>query len=84
MTAASTAARLTLGEVADFLIAWRARVEAGDREIDLADYVVVDSSALAALLELNRLAAPQRLQFINPSDNLRKLAELYGVSDLLF
>ncbi|MEZ5651415.1 MAG: STAS domain-containing protein [Burkholderiaceae bacterium] len=76
--------RLTLAEANAFLDRARESLRAGERTIDLSACRTVDSSALAVLLELNRQAAPQRLTFSNPSDNLRKLADLYGVTDLLF
>lgn len=84
MADAAAPARLTLAEAADFLSAARERVRSGEREIDLSPYDVVDSSALAALIELRRLSAPDAVRFSNPSANLRKLADLYGVSALLF
>ena len=55
-------------------------------EIDLAGCGAFDSSLLAVLLELARHAraagAPCRV--LSPPDNLRKLAALYGVDELLF
>lgn len=76
--------RLTLSEVSAFLGEARERLRAGETGIDLAPYRVVDSSALAALLELRRSAGGGSVRFLNPDGNLRKLAALYGVEGLLF
>ena len=84
MAETAAAGRLTLVEASGFLAAAQARVAAGERDIDLSGYRVVDSSALAVLIELRRLSAPETLRFRDPSANLRKLADLYGVSTLLF
>jgi phospholipid transport system transporter-binding protein len=53
--------------------------------IDFADVGMVDSSAVALLLEWRRLAASlgKRLAFVNLPANLLALANLYGVADLI-
>jgi phospholipid transport system transporter-binding protein len=53
--------------------------------VDLARMTEVDSSAVSLLLEWSRQAARngRRLIFLNPNANLRSLAALYGVSDLV-
>lgn len=53
--------------------------------IDLAGVTEVDSTALSLLFEWRRaaLAAKRRIAFVNLPDNLKSLAALYGVSDLL-
>ncbi len=53
--------------------------------VDLAHMTEVDSSAVSLLLEWSRQAARkgQRLIFLNPPANLRSLAALYGVSNLV-
>ncbi|HWS73781.1 MAG TPA: STAS domain-containing protein [Quisquiliibacterium sp.] len=70
----------------------------GEAAIDLAGCEEFDSSLLALLLELSRLASgrtdpgeagpasmPARpLRVFNPPPNLRKLAALYGVDEMLF
>ena len=55
-------------------------------EIDLAGCGVFDSSLLAVLLELARRtrAAGAAYRVLSPPANLRKLAALYGVDELLF
>jgi phospholipid transport system transporter-binding protein len=54
-------------------------------QVDLAGVTEVDSSAVSLLLEWSRQAARQgrRLTFRNPTANLRSLAALYGVSNLV-
>ena len=54
-------------------------------QVDLARMAEVDSSAVSLLLEWSRRAARkgQRLTLRNPPANLRSLAALYGVSNLL-
>ena len=79
---ASSPPRITLPEVRAFLEAQRARLQAGENRIDLSDYVDVDSSALAALLALRR--EREALEFVGVGDNLRKLAALYDVEEILF
>jgi phospholipid transport system transporter-binding protein len=53
--------------------------------IDLAGVSEVDSAAVSLLLEWRRKAAAQarQLEFVNLPANLKSLAELYGVSELL-
>lgn len=55
-------------------------------EVDLAGCRVADSSLLGVLLELARRAAAAgaAIRFHGPSDNVRKLAALYGIDELLF
>jgi ABC-type transporter Mla MlaB component len=55
-------------------------------ELDLAACMEFDSSVIGLLLELMRRveAAGSRLRLLNPSANLRKLATLYGVQEILF
>jgi phospholipid transport system transporter-binding protein len=58
----------------------------GERvEVDLAGMTEVDSSAVSLLLEWSRRAARlgRQLSFRNPPANLKSLAALYGVSDLV-
>lgn len=80
----ATGNRLTMLEANRFLADAREQLAAGRTEIDLSGYAPVDSSAVAALLALRRDAAPVRPVFLNPPDNLRKLAVLYGVEAMLF
>jgi phospholipid transport system transporter-binding protein len=62
------------------------RLFAGDRvTLDLAAVTEVDSAAVSLLLEWRRAAGRrnQRIEFINLPDNLRSLAKLYGVIEML-
>jgi phospholipid transport system transporter-binding protein len=56
--------------------------------IDCAALVQFDSSALAALLHAKRahatLGGSEQLKIVNAPENLRRLAQLYGVEHLLF
>ena len=53
--------------------------------VDLAGVTEVDSAAVSLLLEWRRAAAKsqRRIEFANLPANLRSLAELYGVLELL-
>jgi phospholipid transport system transporter-binding protein len=53
--------------------------------VDLAGVTEVDSAAVSLLLEWRRSArsANRKIQFANIPANVKSLAELYGVSDLL-
>ena len=53
--------------------------------VDLAAVTEVDSSALSLLLEWRREAARngRQVSFLNLPGNLRSLAKLYGVTELL-
>ena len=53
--------------------------------VDLAGVTDVDSAALSLLLEWRRNAAAEKraIEFTNLPANLRTLADLYGVSELL-
>ena len=82
-------ARVTFQTAPAVLEAASAALQAGGREIDLADCSDFDSSLIAVLLELSRRtgaaspsAAPLGLRNVPP--NLRKLAALYGVEEILF
>lgn len=57
----------------------------GDCVIDFAKVAVVDSSAVSLMLTWLRTAKRKNvgLSFINVPDNLRSLANLYGVAELL-
>ncbi|MFN7085343.1 MAG: lipid asymmetry maintenance protein MlaB [Burkholderiales bacterium] len=53
--------------------------------VDLAGLTEVDSTAISLLLEWRRQAQRdnRRISFVNLPDNLRSLAALYGVTELL-
>jgi phospholipid transport system transporter-binding protein len=60
-------------------------IAAGQKEMDLGQLTAVDSAAVATLLAWKRAAAERGtdLVFHRMPANLRSLADLYGVSDLL-
>ena len=53
--------------------------------VDLSGVTEVDSAAVSVLLEWRReaAAAKRQIEFTNLPANLRSLADLYGVSDLV-
>lgn len=55
----------------------------GPQVFDLAEVTAADSSALAVLLGWQRAASQGHLQLANLPANIRSLAELYGVAELL-
>lgn len=62
------------------------RLFTGERvTVDLAGVTELDSAALSLLLEWRRAArrANRRIDYINLPENLKSLAALYGVSELL-
>ncbi len=67
------------------LLAEGKSIEGDDVVVDLAKVTGADSSALSLLLEWTRQsrAAGRRVAFANAGPNLRSLAELYGIVDLL-
>jgi phospholipid transport system transporter-binding protein len=60
-------------------------IEGGQPEIDLAQLTAVDSAAVATLLAWQRAAVARgaTLAYRNMPANLRSLADLYGVAELL-
>jgi len=59
---------------------------AGDKvEVDLAGIEDLDSSALALMLEWRRIGAARScaVHYVGMPANLKTLADLYGVADLL-
>ena len=53
--------------------------------VDLSGVTEVDSAALSLLLEWRRIAAAEKraIEYTNLPPNLRTLADLYGVAELL-
>ena len=76
---------LTMGNVTAVLEESRRAFQAPRVVVDLAGVTEVDSAALSLLLEWLRVAAAEKrsIQYTNLPHNLRTLADLYGVSDLL-
>ncbi|MGB8857079.1 MAG: STAS domain-containing protein [Burkholderiales bacterium] len=62
-----------------------ARIAAGDLVVDMKDVTEADSTAVSLLMELRRAAAThsRKLSVVNMPDNVRSLARLYGVTELL-
>jgi phospholipid transport system transporter-binding protein len=60
-------------------------LEGGDAVVDLSGVTDADSSALSLLLEWCRAAAAtgRSIRFEHPTGNLRSLAALYNVRELL-
>jgi phospholipid transport system transporter-binding protein len=67
------------------LISGSAEFEGDKVIVDFAGVTGADSSALSLLLEWRRRlgSSGRQIAFANVGDNLRSLAELYGVSDLI-
>lgn len=62
-----------------------AKIAAGDLVVDMRDVTEVDSTAVSLLMELRRAAAThsRKLSVVNMPDNVRSLARLYGVTEML-
>jgi phospholipid transport system transporter-binding protein len=76
---------LTMGNVTGVLQESTSKFQANEILVDLARVTEVDSAAVSLLLEWRRqaLAANRRIEYVNLPSNLKSLADLYGVSDLL-
>lgn len=76
---------LTVNNAKTTLEAGLTAIESGQTEIDLAQLTAVDSAAVATLIAWRRAAVARGVQltFKNLPANLRNLAELYDVVDLL-
>jgi ABC-type transporter Mla MlaB component len=80
--------RLTFAEAGSFLAAYRAGLASGEGSVDLGGLTVFDSAGVGALVAAARSAAacspPLAARFVNPPAQLRALADLYGVAELIF
>ena len=80
--------RLTFAEAGSFLAAYRAGLASGAASVDLGGLTAFDSAGVGALVAAARSAAacspPLAARLVNPPAQLRALAELYGVAELLF
>jgi phospholipid transport system transporter-binding protein len=76
---------LTMANVTGVLAESASLFQGNDVLVDLSGVTEVDSSAVSLLLEWRRqaLAANRRVEYVNLPSNLKSLADLYGVSDLL-
>ena len=76
---------LTMATVRTWLAAGRAALGEGDLLFDLSEVTASDSAALACVFELQRIAGRRGrvLRVVGLPDDLRKLANVYGVAELL-
>lgn len=76
---------ITLDNVVSLLAEGNGRFTAAEVSLDLAAVTEVDSSALSLLLEWRREAGRngRSIRFLNLPANLRSLAQLYGVTELI-
>jgi phospholipid transport system transporter-binding protein len=76
---------ITLESVVSLLAEGNGLFTAPEVTVDLAGVTDVDSSALSLLFEWRREARRNRraIRYRNPPTNLKSLADLYGVTELL-
>jgi phospholipid transport system transporter-binding protein len=76
---------ITVDNVASVIKQGVALFDRPDLVIDLAQVTEVDSSAISMLLEWQRKAREQNRQicFSNIPKNMKNLAQLYGISELI-
>ncbi len=76
---------ITIENVESLLGEGKERFTAAQLTVDLAAVTEVDSSALSLLLEWRREAGRngRAIHFLNLPANLKSLAELYGVTQLI-
>ena len=76
---------LTVHEAKTVLEQGLCAIEAGQREINLGSLSIVDSSAVAVMLMWQRTALKHTapLMFKQTPDKVRRLIQLYGVTELL-
>lgn len=76
---------INIGNVVSVLAEGNGLFTASRVTVDLARVTEVDSSAVSLLLEWRREAARhgRSIRFLNLPDNLKSLAKLYGVTELL-
>lgn len=82
---AKVSGSMTMDNAADLLAQGVAALDAGRNAFDLAGVTEVDSSGLALLFGWQRAAQAlgKSLAIVNPPHNLRSLADVYGVAELL-
>lgn len=82
---AKVSGSMTMDNAALLLAQGVAALGAGRTAFDLAGVTEVDSSGLALLFGWQRAAQAQgkSLAIVNPPHNLRSLADVYGVAELL-
>jgi phospholipid transport system transporter-binding protein len=76
---------VTMANVTGLLAEGTNLFRVADVVVDLSGVTEVDSSAVSLLLEWRRSAqaAARRVEFVNIPPNLKSLADLYGVAELL-
>ena len=76
---------VTIASVESLLEEGTRSITGAEVTIDLAGVTEVDSTAVSLLLEWRRqaTAATRSVRYVNLPANLRSLAELYGVTELL-
>jgi phospholipid transport system transporter-binding protein len=76
---------VTIASVQSLVEAGARSITGAEVTIDLAGVTEVDSTAVSLLLEWRRqaAAASRSVRYINLPANLRSLAELYGVTEVL-
>ena len=76
---------ITLDNVVALLAEGNGRFTTVEVTVDLAAVTEVDSAALSLLLEWRREAGRngRRIRYLNLPDNLKSLADLYGVLELI-
>lgn len=76
---------ITLDNVVSLLAEGNGRFTSAEVSLDLSAVTEVDSSALSLLLEWRREAGRngRSIRFLNLPANLRSLAQLYGVTELI-
>jgi phospholipid transport system transporter-binding protein len=77
--------RLTMDAIGSLFVEAMHPLEGKDWTVDLAQVEVADSAAVSMLLSWLRNAQRHeaKLNFVNVPDNLRSLADLYGVAEAL-
>ncbi len=82
---AKVSGSMTMDNAAALLAQGMAALDAGRTAFDLAGVTELDSSGLALLFGWQRAAQAQgkSLAIVNPPHNLRSLADVYGVAELL-
>ena len=76
---------VTIASVQSLLEEGARSITAAEVTVDLGGVTEVDSTAVSLLLEWRRqaAAASRTVRYVNLPPNLRSLAELYGVTELL-
>ena len=84
-SASKVSGSMTMDHATVLLADGTAALQAGRTTFDLSAVAEIDSSGLAVLFGWQRAADAmgKSLTIVNPPNNLRSLADVYGVADLL-